>query len=163
MNTLLHCTEKDIELIRELTFRVWPQTYAEILTPDQITYMLDLMYSAASLQKQMEEGSQFLVVYEEQEPVAFAAYMPKSRSVYKLDKIYVLPSQQGKGTGKFLIEQVVQEVKEKGGRSLQLNVNRHNKARYFYEKLGFVVIDEGDFDIGQGYFMNDYIMELPIR
>ena len=29
----------------------------------------------------------------------------------------------------------------------------------FYEKLGFQIIKEEDVDIGNGYFMNDYIME----
>ena len=45
----------DIPLIRELTFRVWPQTYASILSQEQIDYMLDMMYSEASLKKQIAE------------------------------------------------------------------------------------------------------------
>jgi ribosomal protein S18 acetylase RimI-like enzyme len=117
------------------------------------------MYSAVSLQKQMEEGSQFIFVYEDNEPVGYAAYFHKGHHIYKLDKIYVLPSQQGKGTGKFVIDYIVNEIKQKGATALQLQVHRKNKARNFYEKLGFAVIEEKDFDIGQGFFMNDYVME----
>ena len=45
----------DIQLIRELTFKVWPQTYAAIISQEQIDYMLDMMYSEASLKKQMKK------------------------------------------------------------------------------------------------------------
>ena len=124
--------------------------------------MLDYMYSAASLQKQMEEGSQFIFVYEEDEPVGYAAYFDKGHNIYKLDKIYVLPSQQGKGTGKFVIGYIVNEIRQKGATALQLQVHRKNKARNFYEKLGFVIIEEKDFDIGHGFFMNDYVMEKQL-
>ena len=71
-----------------------------------------------------------------------------------------MPEQQGKGTGKILLEYVINSVKEMGATSLELNVNRFNKARYFYEKQGFVVTGEQDIDIGGSFFMNDYLMEL---
>jgi len=160
--SIKQATVEDIPLIRDLTFKVWPQTYAPILSQQQIDYMLDLMYSEASLQQQMNEGSGFIIVYEKDEPVGFAAYLKKTPSVFKLDKIYVLPSQQGKGTGKFVIDYIIDEIKQKGATALQLQVNRYNKARNFYEKLGFTVIDEKDFDIGNGYFMNDYVMEKKL-
>ena len=159
MFTIRRASVDDIPLIRELCFKVWPQTYAPILSQAQIDYMLGKMYSEESLQNQMQNGSQFIFVYEDEEAVGFAAYFERSPSVFKLDKIYVLPSQQGKGTGRFVIDRIIDEIKQKGASALQLQVNRYNKARNFYEKLGFAVIDEKDFDIGDGYFMNDYVME----
>jgi ribosomal protein S18 acetylase RimI-like enzyme len=160
--SIRNATTEDIPLIRELTFKVWPQTYSPILSQAQIDYMLDKMYSPSSLQQQMNNGSKFIFVYEDKEAVGFAAYLEKSLSVYKLDKIYVLPSQQGKGTGRFIIDHIINEIKNKSANALQLQVNRFNKARNFYEKLGFVVIEEKDFDIGNGYFMNDYVMEKKL-
>lgn len=162
MHKIRPATVADIALIRELTFQVWPQTYASILSPEQLDYMLDMMYSEKSLLRQMSEGSRFELIYAEEVPVGFAAWFPYQDDVYKLDKIYVLPAVQGKGTGQYLLNHVLEQVKSKGGRALRLNVNRHNKARGFYERQGFAVIGEGDFDIGQGYFMNDYIMEKKI-
>ena len=120
--------------------------------------MLDMMYSEASLQQQMHNGSQFIFVYDDDEPVGFAAYFLKEPFIFKLDKIYILPSQQVKGTGRFVIDYIIDEIKKKEATALQLQVKRDNKARFFYEKLGFSVIEEKDFDIGNGYFMNDYIM-----
>lgn len=156
-------TVAEIPLIRALTFQVWPQTYSPILSKEQIEYMLEMMYSEAALQQQMKEGSQFLIVYESEEPVGFASYQEIQPSIFKLHKIYVLPSQQGKGTGRFLLDHILEEIKQNGAAVLQLQVNRYNKARNFYEKLGFTVIEEADFDIGNGYFMNDYVMKKVLN
>lgn len=149
-------------MIRELCFQVWPQTYASILSQDKIDYMLEYMYSAASLQKQMEGGSQFILIYGNNEPIGYAAYLNKGNHIYKLDKIYVLASHQGKGTGSFIIDYVIGEIKKQGATALQLQVHRKNPARKFYEKMGFVIVEEKDFDIGEGFFMNDYVMEKQL-
>jgi ribosomal protein S18 acetylase RimI-like enzyme len=148
----------DIPLIRELTFKVWPQTYAAIISQQQIDYMLEMMYSEASLKKQMDEGSQFIIVCDDAEPVGFASFRETKPAVYKLHKIYILTTQQGKGTGRFVIDYIINAIKQNGATDLQLQVNRHNKARSFYEKIGFTVMEEANFDIGNGYFMNDYVM-----
>ena len=124
--------------------------------------MLDLIYSEASLQKQMNDKHHFIIVHEGDPPVGFASYSETHPQIYKLHKIYVLPTQQGKGTGRFVIDQVVTTIKARGGKRLQLNVNRNNKAKDFYEKLGFAAIGEENIDIGNGYFMNDYVMEKKL-
>jgi len=121
------------------------------------------MYSESSLEKQMNSGSQFIFVYDDEEPVGFAAYFSKELSIYKLDKIYILPSQQGKGTGRFVIDYIVDELKKKEASALQLQVKRDNKARFFYEKLGFKILHEINVDIGNGYLMNDYLMEKKLK
>lgn len=161
MPSVQKATVKDIPLIRELTFAIWPQTYASLLTQEQIDYMLNMMYSESSLQKQMEQdGITFIIIYDEETPVAFAAYNETKPQVWKLHKIYVLASQQGKGTGKFIIHFIVDEIKRQDAKALQLQVKRDNPAQHFYKKIGFEIIETADFDIGNGYFMKDYIMEL---
>ena len=153
----------DISLIRELTFRVWPQTYASILSQEQIDYMLEMMYSESSLKKQMtEDGCKFIIVYENGNPVGFASYSEEEAQRWKLNKIYVLQIQQGKGTGKYLINYILEEIKKQNANSLYLQVNRYNNAKTFYEKLGFTEIDFINLDIGNGYFMNDYVMEKKL-
>lgn len=153
---------KDIQLIRELTFKVWPQTYKDLLTPEQIEYMLGLMYSESSLADQMEQGILFLIVYDGQEPVGFAAYEEIALRLWKLHKLYVLQSQQGKGTGRYVLDHIIAEIKKDGAEALHLQVKRDNPAQSFYKKLGFEIIEEKDFDIGNGYFMKDYIMEKKL-
>jgi GNAT superfamily N-acetyltransferase len=155
-------TAADIHLIHTLAHAVWPITYENILSSVQLQYMLKMIYSEAALQKQFNEGHHFLIVEEDGIAVAFADYSLLKNDVYKLNKIYVLPDQQGKGTGKFLVDAVIDKVKQANALSLLLNVNRHNKAKAFYEYLGFKVIGEEDIDIGEGFFMNDYVMQLNL-
>ncbi|HKZ64755.1 MAG TPA: GNAT family N-acetyltransferase [Chitinophagaceae bacterium] len=153
----------DIPLISNMAYKIWPQTYGNILSQEQIDYMLNLFYSEKVLHEQMQENIEFIIAYDGVHPVGFASFGLIEPRVYKLHKIYVLPSQQGRGTGRFIIDQLEKAMKAKGATSLQLNVNRQNNAKNFYEKLGFAIIKEEDIDIGNGYFMNDYVMEKTLR
>jgi GNAT superfamily N-acetyltransferase len=100
---------------------------------------------------------------EADKPVAFAAYSPREENpeIYKLHKLYCLPQTQGKGYGKILISEVISKTLEAGVHTLDLNVNRHNKAKTFYEKMGFTVAYEEDIPIGK-YWMNDYVMRKEL-
>ncbi len=162
MLSIRNATVSDISLIRELTFKIWPETYAPILSTEQITYMLDMMYSAEVLKKQIEGAYSYIICYDNDEAVGFASWSEIEDAVYKLHKIYVLPNRQGKGIGRFMINYVLAEIKKKEATSLELNVNRYNPAKLFYERLGFVIFREEDIDIGQGYFMNDYVLRYNL-
>lgn len=153
----------DIPLIRDMAYQIWPQTYGSILSQEQLDYMLNLLYSEKVLHEQIEGNIEFIIAYDGVHPVGFASFGLVEPTIYKLHKIYVLTSQQGKGTGRFIIEQLIKAMKAKGATALQLNVNRQNNAKNFYEKLGFVVMKEEDVDIGNGYYMNDYVMEKELR
>ncbi|MBS1918399.1 MAG: GNAT family N-acetyltransferase [Bacteroidetes bacterium] len=154
---------EDINIIGFLAQQIWPATYAGILEEEQLNYMLNLFYSPSSLKKQiLEDNHIFLIIEDDEEPVGFASYSFISQGIYKLHKIYVLPNQQGKGLGKTIVDFIVNEIKPLNATALQLNVNRHNKAKNFYERLGFTVIKEEDINIGNNYFMNDYVMEKRI-
>ena len=163
MLTIRQATQEDAKLIRELSWKVWPQTYSSLLSAEQIDYMMELMYSEKALLQQMQKDHQFLIASDNNAPVAFASYSEVDVSIYKLHKIYVLTSEQGKGFGKHIIDHIIKEIKRKNALALRLNVNRQNIAKQFYEKLGFQVIAEEDIDIGNGYFMNDYVMEKKLK
>ena len=153
---------KDIPLIADLAEKIWWHTYADIISGEQIRFMLDAIYSEKVLTDVMETGEQkFLLIYEKDNPQGFASFglRPEDPLVHKLHKIYVLPQTQGKGYGRRLIQEVIQLIKEKGMHILDLNVNRHNQAKNFYEKLGFNVIRKEDIPIGP-YWMNDYVMRI---
>ena len=158
-------TLEDIEMINCLAWIVFPHTYKEILSPEQMEYMMDWMYSPENLHKQMtEDGHIYYLAFEGDEPAGYLSIQPEGEHTYHLQKIYVLPSFQGKKLGKLLFEQAIKAIKELHPEPCQmrLNVNRQNKALTFYEKMGMKKVDEGDFHIGNGYYMNDYIMGLDI-
>jgi ribosomal protein S18 acetylase RimI-like enzyme len=124
--------------------------------------MLEKFYSTASLNKQMKNNHYFFLALLNYSPVGFASFSCKDGSTYKLQKLYVLPEFQKSGVGKKLLETVETVAKSMGAEKLQLNVNRENKARGFYEKNKFRRITEEDIDIGHGFFMNDFIMEKEL-
>ncbi len=151
-----------IHLIMDIARQTWPVAYGEILSPDQMKYMLNLFYSEASLQEQMlQQQHKFILVFDNDAAAGFASYSPKNSeepSVFRLHKIYIHPNQQGKGTGKVVLDYIISDIKSSKATALELNVNRHNKALHFYQKLGFEITREEDIDIGNGYYMNDYLM-----
>jgi len=161
MITLRKAKEEDIELIREIAAATWPSAYLEIIGQKQIDYMLDKMYSKGELLKQFMDGHIFLIAEEGENQFGFAGYsiVGHEERVYKLHKLYVLPSAHGKGVGKILINEVFNQVRDAGGSALELNVNKNNKAKEFYLKAGFVVKESVKIDIGEGFFMDDYVME----
>lgn len=160
---IVSATISDIPTIIKLAEAIWHPTYAKILSEDQIVYMFDHIYNETSLRKQIEqEGHQFLILYLNNEPVGFAAYSETGEHIFKLHKLYVLQAFHGKGLGKVLIQQVEQVARRLSGCILELNVNRNNPAKDFYEKLGFTVYQEADIPIGP-FWMNDYVMRKHIQ
>ena len=158
-------TLENIDIIRSLASVVFPHTYKEILSPEQLEYMMEWMYSVESLNKQMlEDGHIYYLAYRGNEPAGYLSIQPEGEHTFHLQKIYVLPSFQGMKLGKMLFEQAIKAIKELHPTPCQmrLNVNRYNKALTFYQKMGMHKVDEGDFPIGNGYYMNDYIMGLDI-
>ncbi|MEO6187996.1 MAG: GNAT family N-acetyltransferase [Ginsengibacter sp.] len=156
---------EDIPLIQNLAHQTWPDGYGNILSAEQLEYMLEKFYSTSSLRNQFVNlHHNFILVLDENVPVGFASFSSKETniSIHRLHKIYVLPTQQGTGTGKLLLDYVIEKSRAAGAIFLELNVNRNNKARHFYEKQGFKVEEEADIDIGNGFYMNDYIMRLQL-
>lgn len=164
MILLRKAKEDDLAVITNLAERIWPDTYRAYLSEEQLRYMLDLMYNRGELLSQMQNGHVFLIASIEDEDVGFASFsvVDAEKRVYKLHKIYVLPATHGKGVGKVMMNEVVNMVKRSGGTTLQLNVNRNNKAKDFYEKAGFTIKETVDLDIGNGFYMNDYVMEKQL-
>ena len=152
MYFIREATPEDVETIRNIAETTWWATYGPILEKEQIIFMLDEIYSTRKLASQLTHCTQtYLLLIEENKPVAFAAYSPREEDpeIYKLHKLYCMPETQGKGYGKILINKVIDKTLEAGKRTLDLNVNRYNKAKNFYEKMGFEKFDEHIFILGQ--------------
>ncbi len=160
MFTIQQATPADTATLIALAEQVWWPTYSPILAEEQIRYMLDTLYSAEQIGHQLVTGSQtYLLLKESEQAVAFAAYGPyhENADACKLHKLYCLPQTQGKGYGRALIDEVAARAQLAGSCALYLNVNRHNPAKSFYERMGFSVVYEEDIPIGP-YWMNDYVM-----
>ena len=152
---------EDIPAIIAIQEKTWEPTYRDILSRDQIDFMFEKIYSKESLTEQMLQGHQFLVLETLDKPEGFSAVSDYGNGIFKLHKIYVLPSTQGSGAGKFLLHETEQFSKSQGASVMRLNVNRYNRAKGFYEKMGYQIIGEEDIAIGP-YWMNDFILEKSL-
>lgn len=164
MLTIRDASAHDIDLIRRLAGEAFPATYRELLTPGQLDYMMEWMYSETSLRRQLAEGHRYFIAETDGEPCGYLSVEQQGPDLFHLQKIYVLPRYQGIGAGAALFRHAVAYIRRvHPGRCLmELNVNRQNRALHFYEHMGMRRLREGDFPIGEGYYMNDYIMGLEI-
>ena len=162
---MIVCNKEQLSIVRDLANTIWPSTYGNILSTAQLEYMLDTFYSIANLEKQMNNGQVFELLLEDNNIIGFVAYELNcnlenlNQPLTKIHKIYLLPETQGKGFGKFMINEIVKIAKSNNQKGIFLNVNKYNKAKIFYEKLGFVISKEEVIDIGNDYVMDDYVME----
>jgi GNAT superfamily N-acetyltransferase len=153
----------DFPAIREVVHEVWPIAYREMISQEQIRYMLEMMYSDESLTKQIvEEGCSFIVYEVDSGILGFASYSAIEHKLYKLHKLYVFTTSHGKGIGKTLLDEVKKRVASLGGNRIELQVNKKNVAQHFYLKQGFTIDRELVLDIGNGFVMDDFVMKLLI-
>ena len=157
--------DQDKELIRTLARKSWENAYADLLSADQIEYMLGEMYSVEELRNHFQNvGYHYYLIKYSGDFAGFIGYEnhyePKTT---KLHRIYLLPECKGKGMGKMSLEFLKEKTRLAGDERIILNVNKQNPAIKVYESQGFKVVDEGVFDIGNGYVMDDFIMEYRLE
>ncbi len=156
--------KEQLHIVAELSRIIWPVAYKKILSPAQLQYMIDYFYSQEALVTQFLSGQHFLLLTDAERTVGFLSYELNCYNTQKLKihKIYVLPTEQGKGLGKLLIDKAIEIARANHQKAVFLNVNKYNKALFFYEKLGFTIVKDEVIEIGNGYVMDDYVMEVAV-
>lgn len=157
-------TTADIRLIRQLARQIWLDHYPGIITRQQIDYMLERDYSHESLERGFSEGVNIILLKIGDHIRGFAAYGPSEETTRaKLHKLYLATSFHGHGYGSMLLQEVISRARSAGATVLELQVNKHNdKAILAYKRAGFIrersILDA----IGDGFFMDDYLMSRSI-
>lgn len=165
MISIRKATLDDILTIQQIAHTTWYPTFEDILAEEQIQYMLEMMYSRESLTEQIEiKKHNFYLAEENNIALGFISVELHYQKQYtaKIHKIYILPSAQGKGVGKLLMQKAEEIAREQKLKKLSFNVNRFNKALNFYENLGYQTVKSEDIDIGNGYLMEDFVLEKHI-
>ena len=151
----------ELSVVKSLAYDIWPRVYDYMISSEQISYMLSLMYNLDKLQQQWGEGVKFVLLEVEGMPQGFLSFEEKDECVF-LQKLYLRPEMQGQGFGKKMLQVAIDFAVDSKKPSIELTVNRNNKFLEFYMSQGFQIKEEKDFDIGGGYFMNDYILSLAV-
>ena len=157
-------SEVEIPALRALAEQIWRVSYAEMITPAQIDYMLEWMYGPETIAREMAEGVVWETAWLDGEMVGFhSCTLDALEQRLKLNKLYLLPELQGSGLGQQLIERVHALAAQRGARQVWLQVNKNNtRAIRAYERAGYVVERSAVFDIGGGFVMDDFIMTRTI-
>ena len=158
-------TPESLAAVRTIAREIWPRTFAPILSPEQIDYMMKMMYAPEVMERELASGYHFELVKVNGEAAGYISY-----SLYdghpgtaKLHKVYLLSRFHGLGLGQQMLDQAQRQCRELGCRSIILAVNKHNdRAIRAYKRNGFAVADSVRNPIGGGFFMDDYIMRKPL-
>ena len=161
---IVGATAMDLPVVARLAHEIWHRHYPGIISREQIDYMLERGYSHEALARHLLTAGAGLALARRGNAVAgFVGWYRLDTAAMKLDKLYVLPEQHGVGIGRALIEHVVGHARSAACRSVTLNVNRNNvSALRVYERCGFVIRERGDFPIGNGFLLEDYVMARDI-
>ena len=165
MRSIKQVTEqRDIQAVAELANEIWNEYFVDIIGQAQVDYMLDHYQSVSAITAQLESGQEYYLLKRDSKLVAYVSLILDSpRDKVMISKLYVKQTIRGEGVGLYLLDFVKGQCKRKGLHSIWLTVNRNNQSTIdWYLRRGFEVTAETRKDIGEGYFMDDFIMEMVL-
>jgi GNAT superfamily N-acetyltransferase len=160
---LQRLTPQQIDAVGALARTVWQATYPALISQAQIDFMLAGRYAADSIRTQLNDPCHAWWGVWQGHTLAGFAHAAIDGVDCKLDKLYVHPDTQRQGIGRALLEAVRDWAQQQGARRLWLQVNRGNtQALAAYRQYGFRIVESRVFDIGNGFVMDDHVMERPL-
>jgi GNAT superfamily N-acetyltransferase len=165
--TFEKASPEDSAVILDLADKIWKETFLEYHSQEKVDHLYNIMYGGTTVKDEIASGKfLYYIIKLEGKAAAYASISEyyEKENTWKLNKIYLLPEMQGKGIASYIMNKIYGIVKEAGAKNLLLTVNRSNgRAINFYKKEGFVITGSKDFDMGEGIFMDDYIMEKNLE
>ncbi len=157
--------ETDFAAVAHLADTIWRSHYTSMITMAQIDYMLDGRYAPERLRAYLDSDLRWMMVLRDHEiPIGYCSYsLGEHADDMKLEQLYLLPEYKGQGLGGGMLRHVETQSRALGRLMLYLTVNKGNTdAIALYRKSGFVVREDVVFDIGNGYVMDDHVMEKQL-
>ncbi|MDD5934966.1 MAG: GNAT family N-acetyltransferase [Clostridiales bacterium] len=155
--------EKDLIYLAELADEIWHQHFITILSEDQIDYMVEKFQSFAAMKNQMlNQGYEYYFIVADGETVGYTGIKNDVDKLF-LSKLYIKKAFRGKHYASAVFEQLKEICRQRNLKAIWLTVNRFNDQTIaVYQKKGFQTIRTQVTDIGEGYVMDDYVMEMEI-
>jgi ribosomal protein S18 acetylase RimI-like enzyme len=148
---------QEVHQLATMAKEIWYEYYLSIITQEQIDYMLERFYNREKLEQEWNDGVHFLFLGDVEKPCGFLSISEQAAGNFFIHKFYVKKEKRGEGIGSKAFLELIQQMPE--AKEIRLQVNRKNIASInFYFKNGFKIEKWADFEIGNGYEMNDFIM-----
>lgn len=142
---------------------IWRQHYTPIIGEAQVDYMLEKFLSPEALVEQINSGYEYFLFSYDYTFAGFAGIHEEDNKLF-LSKLYVHEDFRGKGIGSYMFQKFIEICKLRNLKTIWLTCNRNNtESLAVYEHLGFKKVREEVADIGNGFVMDDYIMEYEIQ
>jgi ribosomal protein S18 acetylase RimI-like enzyme len=156
-------SETDIQIVVNLASEIWTEHYTAIIGAEQVEYMLKHFHAQENIIEQIQQQNYlYFLIKSEQRMIGYFAFKMSDNELF-LSKIYILSNQRGSGIGKAAFEFIKDIASNNNISKISLTVNKHNNDSIAaYAKLGFIKIGEKCVDIGQGYKMDDFVMQLDL-
>lgn len=147
--------------VEALAREIWPPHYTPIIGEEQVDYMLAKLQSAQAILAQIGEGQRYFLLQIGDHSLGYLAFQPQDGMLY-LSKLYLLPKERGKGAAYQALEFLKTRARTSGLKTIFLRVHKRNPSVAIYEKLGFRITGPLVTQIGEGFIMDDYRMELAL-
>lgn len=164
--TLDFLTSRDFATVARLGAEIWRKHFISMITLEQIDYMVSGRYTPEKLSRYLDAPDRwFRLLRVDGQPSGYCSYALTDRpGEMKLEQLYLLETLRGQGLGGRMMDEVEAAARAKGCATLMLTVNRHNAdAIAVYEKRGFSAREQVVADIGNGFVMDDYVMERKLN
>lgn len=149
----------DIKQLAAMADKVWHEYFPCILSDEQIDYMVEKFQSVKALTSQISEGYMYFFLIAGGIPVGYTGVHPEKDRLF-LSKLYILKSFRGNHYATDAFDFLRGLAEGMDLESIYLTVNKYNSHSIdVYKHVGFRTVDSTVTDIGNGFVMDDYIME----
>lgn len=151
-----------LRAIERMAHTIWNEYYPAIIGQPQVDYMLKNMHSSVAMHAQIKEDYHFYLVSLDCTPIGYLSFRPEKDFLF-LSKIYLLKAYRGQGLSRRMLNFVKTRSKDRNLKRIRLTVNKYNERSIrAYEHIGFIKKREIVMDIGHGFVMDDFMMELEL-
>ena len=160
--TLKVNNDQQIQEVAELAEMIWHEHFTPIIGTSQVEYMVDKFQSVPALKTQLKDGYEYYQLFDKGEFCGYCGIHPENGRLF-LSKIYIRKDCRGRHLATKAFEFLKDLCRRRGLSSIWLTCNKHNdNSLAVYRHLGFETVDTQVADIGNGFVMDDYIMEVTV-
>ena len=153
--------QEKIREMSEMASSIIREHFDPLIGKDQNDYMISLFQTPTAIADQLRAGYRYYFVQKSGKNIGFVAFYPKGEAMY-LSKFYLYKAMRGCGYSRQMLSFVIDESKKEKCSCIELNVNKHNSACKAYDHLGFKIIRSEKNDIGNGFYMDDYVYRYDL-
>ncbi|WP_139997291.1 GNAT family N-acetyltransferase [Paenibacillus paridis] len=156
-------TTEEMAEVAQLAAEIWREYYVSIITIEQIEYMIGKFQSVSAIADQIHhQGYEYYFIHNNESVVGYLSVKQEENKLF-LSKFYISKEHRGQGYASQASAFLEQLCKDRNLSHIWLTVNRYNTSTIkVYEKKGFQTVREQMADIGNGFVMDDFIMEKEI-